>query len=138
VTATRTGKQLVTPNISEMQTLVPQSGDCEEMLQVIRSGEVWVHREAPKPLTLAKLGRDDFFGHLAFLHLRQEPEFAGIYAGEGGEVETESIPVAPLREAYRGMSLTFKNIVDNVAACVSVTTELLSALTDQRSAFNKE
>jgi CRP-like cAMP-binding protein len=136
VMAVRTGNQLVNPNLGDLQPLVAQSDDCEEMLQVIRSGDVWVHRDAPKPLTLAKLGRDDFFGHLPFLHLRQEPEFAGIYA-EGG-VETESVPVAPLKKAYAEMSLTFKNIVDNVAACVSVTTEMLSAFTDQRSAFSNE
>jgi CRP-like cAMP-binding protein len=139
VIATRAGKQLVTPSFNEMQTLIPQSQASdqapEEMLQVIRSGEVWVHRNTPKPLTLAKLGRDDFFGNLPFLHLRQEPEFAGIYAEEG--VETESVSVAPLKKAYAGMSLTFKNIVDNVAACVSVTTELLSAVSEQRGAFNK-
>ena len=103
---------------------------------MIHSGEVWVHRSTPKPLPIARLGKGDFFGHLPFLHLRQEPEFASIYAED--ELDDEDIPVAPLKEAYEGMSITFKNIVDNVGACVSVTTELLSTLAEQRGAFDKD
>lgn len=136
VIANRTGKEGISPDLSAMQELMVQGETTEEVLRVIHSGEVWVHRGTPKPLTLARLGKGDFFGHLPFLHLRQEPEFASIFAGD--DLDDEDIPVAPLKEAYEGMSVTFKNIVDNVAACVSVTTELLSALAEQRGAFTKE
>jgi hypothetical protein len=134
VLAARTGKRIATPDFSQMQPLIPQSDQGEETLRVIRSGEVWVHRLRPKPLTLARLGEGDYFGHLPFMHLRQEPEFAAIFAQEDPEVETVSL--APLNEAYNGMSTTFKNIVDNVAACVSVTTELLGSLSEQQVGFS--
>jgi CRP-like cAMP-binding protein len=134
VLAARTGKQLATPDFSKLQPLVPQRGNGEEMLKVIRSGEVWVHRLRPKPLTIARLTDGDYFGYLPFLHLRQEPEFAAIFAEKAPELETVS--VAPLNEAYNGMSTTFKNIVDNVAACVSVTTELLDSLSEQQVGFS--
>ncbi|MDJ0784289.1 MAG: cyclic nucleotide-binding domain-containing protein [Desulfosarcinaceae bacterium] len=130
VIATRTGKQLISPDLDAMTPFLPQRDAAEEILHVIHSGEVWVHRERPKPLTLARLGKGDYVGHLPFLHLRQEPEFAAVYAD--AELVTESVPVAPLKEAYEGMSSTFKNIVDNAAACVSVTTELLSAVSEQK------
>lgn len=136
VLATRTGKPLATPELGGMQPLLGEGDTAEETLTVIRSGEVWVHRQSPRPLTLARLGKGDYFGNLPFLHLRQEPEFAGVYAGEA--LDVESVPVPPLKEAYEEMSVTFKNIVDNVAACVSVTTQLLSTLSEQRRVFTAE
>lgn len=136
VIATRTGKQAVTPDLTTMQELMAQGDTTKEVLKKIHSGEAWVHRKNPKPLPLAKLSKDDYFGYLPFLHLRQEPEFASIYGDD--ELDLEEIPVAPLKEAYEGMSITFKNIVDNVAACVSVTTELLSALAEQRVDFTQD
>jgi CRP-like cAMP-binding protein len=136
VLAARTGKQIATPDFSQLQPLIPQDDSYEETLKVIRSGEVWVHRLNPKPLTLARLGEGDYFGNLSFLHLRQEPEFAAIYADENPDIE--DVPVGPLVDAYEGMSITFKNIVDNVAACISVTTELLSVISEQQVGFTPQ
>jgi CRP-like cAMP-binding protein len=136
VLAARSGNPLATPNFGNLQTLIPQGDSSEDMLKVIRSGEVWVHRLRPKPLTLARLGEGDYFGNLPFLHLRQEPEFAAIYADENPDIE--NVPVGPLVDAYERMSITFKNIVDNVAACVSVTTELLSDISEQQVGFTPQ
>jgi CRP-like cAMP-binding protein len=136
VIAARTGKPIATPDLAAMRPLIPQGEAMEASLSVIRSGEAWVHRSNPNPLTLARLGDGDYFGSLPFLHLRQEPEFAGVYADDA--LQTEKIAVAPLLEAYAGMSLTFKNIVDNVAASVSVTTGLLSELSEQQRTFMTE
>ena len=74
----------------------------------------------------------DFFGDVPFLYLGQEPEGASIYASEN--IKITKIEATSLHTEYNRLSSTFKNIVVNMATCMSVTADMVcSSLTSKIS-----
>jgi hypothetical protein len=75
------------------------------------------------PVVLCHLYKGDFFGDVPFLHLGQEPEGASIYGSEN--IKIAKIEAVSLHKEYNRLSTTFKNIVDNMATCMSVTADIV-------------
>ncbi len=99
-------------------------GATEEHLYVIREGSASVVRhEEYGRVPLAQLYKGDSFGHFSFLELGHEPEFASVMAAN--DLKVRKIDHTQLREEYNDLSTTFKNFVDNVATCVSVSTKVV-------------
>jgi CRP-like cAMP-binding protein len=96
----------------------------DEDLYLIKEGTASVVRyEAPGHIALANLYKGDYFGHLPFLDMGHEPEFASVMAAT--DLKVRKVDTAQLQKEYNHLSTTFKNFIDNVAACVSVTTKVV-------------
>jgi hypothetical protein len=93
---------------------------------VVKQGRASVVRNTENgPVALCHLYKGDFFGDVPFLHLGQEPEGASIYGSEN--IKIAKIEAVSLHKEYNRLSTTFKNIVDNMATCMSVTADIVCA-----------
>ncbi|PIE67675.1 MAG: hypothetical protein CSA23_02555 [Deltaproteobacteria bacterium] len=99
----------------------------QKSLYVIRQGRASIIQDtANGPVVLSHLYKGDFFGHVPFLHLGQESEKALVYGSHN--IKVAKIKTVSLQKEYNRMSTTFKNIVDNMVSCISVTTDLLNPI----------
>jgi CRP-like cAMP-binding protein len=107
--------------------LLARQGDKKvDTFYLIKRGQAAIVRETDKgPVFLSGLGEGDCFGHLPFLDLGQEPEFASVYGSE--EIDLVQIDGTTLQGEYNRLSTTFKNIVDNMATCMTVTADLITS-----------
>jgi hypothetical protein len=65
------------------------------------------------------LEKGDFIGTLPFINIGLEPEFASIYVS--GDIELSPLNPKLLQREFEQLSATFKNIVENLAINISVT-----------------
>lgn len=71
-------------------------------------------------LPLAHLYRGDFFGEVPFLEMGHEPYSASVYTDDA--LQTEPVDTRQLQSEYDRLSSLFKNIIENIANRISVTT----------------
>jgi CRP-like cAMP-binding protein len=117
--------------IEGQKRIFRQGADTVEKLYLIKQGQVSIVREgAQGPVILSRLGEGDFFGQLPFMDIGQEPQCASVYASDG--IELVSVDGKDLQDEYNQLSMTFKNIVDNMATCMIVTADLASAAKDDK------
>jgi CRP-like cAMP-binding protein len=98
-------------------------GDSESDLFQITEGDAHIVRHTENGyVPLANLHSGDFFGNVPFLDLGQEPYQASVFASEDLKV----IKMEPdiLQKEYNRLSSTFKNFIEHLATCVSVTTRV--------------
>ncbi len=116
------GKPLPEDILKNNNVLIPQGKMKEDQLYVIKQGRVSVVRQTKQGRILfCHLYKGDFFGKIPFLNLNQEPEGATVIGSEN--VQLAKIQAVSLQKEYNRLSTTFQNIVDNLAACISVTSE---------------
>lgn len=117
-------KQLDTSEFLDNKKPVMKQGNVEEELYVIREGSASVVRQEDfGRIPLAQLYTGDYFGHTPFLDFGHEPEFASVMATK--ELKVRKVDVAQFQKEYNQLSTTFKNFIDNVATCVSVSTKVV-------------
>lgn len=110
--------------LKDKKVLAQQTKAEEEQLYVVQQGRASVVRNTENgPIMLCHLYKGDFFGDVPFLHLGQEPGGACIYGSEN--IKIAKIDAVSLQKDYNRLSTTFKNIVDNMATCMSVTTDMV-------------
>jgi CRP-like cAMP-binding protein len=110
--------------LKDKKVLLRQGKSEEEQLYVLKQGRASVVRETDNgPVVLCHLYKGDFFGDVPFLHLGQEPDGAAIYGSEN--IKIAKIEAVSLQKEYNRLSTTFKNIVDNMATCMSVTADIV-------------
>jgi len=98
-------------------------GDSEADLYQITEGDAHIVRHTENGyVPLANLHSGDFFGNVSFLDLGQEPYQASVFASE--DLKTTKIDPDILQEEHNRLSPTFKNFIEHLATCVSVTTML--------------
>jgi CRP-like cAMP-binding protein len=108
--------------LKDKKVILPQAKTEAEQLFVLKQGRASVVRQTEHgPIVLCHLYKGDFFGDVPFLHLGQEPEGAAIYGSEN--IKIAKIEAVSLHKEYNRLSTTFKNIVDNMATCMSVTAD---------------
>jgi CRP-like cAMP-binding protein len=106
------------------KVLIRQAKAEEKQLYVVKQGRASVVRNTENgPVVLCHLYKGDFFGDVPFLHLGQEPEGASIYGSEN--IKIVKVEAVSLHTEYNRLSTTFKNLVDNMATCMSVTTDIV-------------
>jgi hypothetical protein len=74
-------------------------------------------------IPLVQLYKGDFFGNIPFLDLGHEPEFASVMANK--DLKVRKVEIAKIQKEYNNLSTTFKNFIDNVASCISVSTRVV-------------
>jgi CRP-like cAMP-binding protein len=110
--------------LKDKKVLIRQGKAEEKLLYIVKQGRASVVRETEKgPVILCHLYKGDFFGDVPFLPIGQEPEGASIYASEN--IKIAKIQAVSLQKEYNRLSTTFKNITDNIATSIAVTTDMV-------------
>ena len=104
------------------KTLIKQ-GQNESRLFRIRSGDAYVARETDVgTVPVAQLKAGDFFGHVPFLDMGQEPNSASVYASK--DLKLSALDPDALQKDHEKLSSTLQNILTHLATSISVTTAL--------------
>ena len=114
------GSQKLAGLIQGKKTLIKQGQD-ENRLFLIRSGDAYVARETDVGFVpVAHLKAGDFFGHIPFLDMGQEPFSASVFASK--DLKISALDPKALQEDHAKLSSTLQNILAHLATCISVTT----------------
>ena len=106
------------------QVLIKQGKGEKGQMYVINQGRASVVRHTDNgPVLLGHLYKGDYFGDLPFLHLGQETDAASVYGSEN--IKIAKVQAVSLQKEYNRLSTTLKNIVDNIANCISVSSETI-------------
>ncbi|MCF8068790.1 MAG: cyclic nucleotide-binding domain-containing protein [Desulfobacterales bacterium] len=115
--------------------LVIRQNDMTNRASTITKGEACVVRHTPKgDVPLAILREGDFFGPLPFIKIGHEPYDASVYVSS--DLESEPIDHIKLEKEYRHATVTFRNVISNVANGVSVTSMLAGIYLTETDAVN--
>jgi len=115
------------------KTLIKQ-GQAEKRLFRIRSGDAYVARETDVGIVpVVHLKAGDFFGHIPFLDMGQEPNSASVYASENLKISV--LDPKALQKDHEKLSSTLQNILAHLATSISVTT--LIATDYYKKSFSK-
>ena len=110
-----------------------KQGASDEKLYMIEEGEACAVRKTEFGyVPLANLAKDDFFGHVPFLDMGQEPYSASILGSE--DFKVKEMDVELFKNEHNGLSASFKNIIEHLATCISVTTMVASDLLKKKAA----
>ena len=102
-------------------------GQAEDQLYTITHGKALVVKSSHSnhiPLTM--LSKGDFFGRIPFLSMGQEPENASIYGSK--DLKITPVDSQRLEGEYENLPFTLKSMLENIAACVSVTSKVACKL----------
>jgi hypothetical protein len=95
----------------------------ERKLLKIEGGNACIVRETEHGrLLLASLGAGDYIGAVPFLDIGHEPHQASVFAS--GSLKTAEVDLKTLSEEYEDLSLTLRNLIENVAINISLTTNV--------------
>ena len=98
-------------------------GENVEDLFTITEGEAHIVRNIENGyVPLANLYQGDFFGHLPFLDIGQEPYSASVFGSK--DLKISKMDPKILEQEYKQLSLTFKNFIEHLANCILVTSML--------------
>ncbi len=98
-----------------------KQGQAEKRLFRVRSGQAYIARETDSGvIPIVCLQKGDYFGHIPFLDLGQEPFSASVFASPDLKLSSED-PVA-LQKEHDKLSSTLKNILAHLSTSISVTT----------------
>jgi CRP-like cAMP-binding protein len=108
------------------KTPLIRQGESEERLLMISHGHAYIVRKIEsREVILGRLEQGDFIGSLPFINMGMEPESASIYVSE--DIELSPLNPKLLQREFEQLSTTFKNIVENLATNISVTSLVAEA-----------
>jgi len=114
---------------------VIQQGGREENLFRIQEGAAHIVRHTKNGyVPLANLYSGDFFGHVPFLDIGQEPYSASVFGPEN--LVTNKVDQNILQKEFYQISTTFKHLIEFLATTVSATT--IAACDIQKKADEKK
>lgn len=100
-----------------------KQGQGEERLFKITSGDAIVARETDGGIVpLIRLQKGDFFGHVPFLDMGNEPQAASVFASPN--LKLAALDPKALQKEHGNLSSTLQNILAHLATSISVTTLL--------------
>jgi CRP-like cAMP-binding protein len=108
--------------VSDRTLVIQQGENSERSLSTITQGEAYVvrHTSDNDDVPLINLSQGDFIGPLPFVNIGHEPHSASIYGSH--TLKLAPLDASRLHAEYDEHSLTVRNMIDNVSACVSATT----------------
>ncbi|MBU0987334.1 MAG: cyclic nucleotide-binding domain-containing protein [Proteobacteria bacterium] len=102
-----------------------KQGSTIDNAYVIKQGEACIVRKTKHGyIPLANLAEGDFYGHVPFLDMGQEPFSASVLGSE--DLQADQLDLAEIKKEHDQLSPTFKNIIEHLATCISVTTIMAS------------
>lgn len=112
-----------TNGLTGAEKLILKQGSSRQGVFTITEGETHVMRRTPKGyVPLLTLEKDDIFGYVPFLDIGQEPRCASVMASEN--LKVTRLDAEGLHNEYNHLSGTLRSMINNVATCVSVTTQM--------------
>ena len=100
-----------------------KQGNSDERIFTITEGESYIVRQTKSGyVPLANLYKGDFFGLVPFIDIGHEPFSASVFGSD--DLKVNKMDTDSLQQEYQKLSTTFKNIIEHLATCVSVTTML--------------
>jgi CRP-like cAMP-binding protein len=109
-----------------------KQGDNEKGIFTIQKGAAHIARSTEDDFVpLINLYPGDFFGHIPFLDIGQEPYSASVFGSE--DLETDSIDYYPLQREYEQLSITFQHFIEFIATSISATTMMACELKKEAS-----
>jgi CRP-like cAMP-binding protein len=97
-----------------------RQGDSEERLFRISKGHADIVRKSESgEFVIGTLEQGDFIGNFPFINMGLEPEAASIFVSE--DIELNPLDLQGLQEEFGQLSNMFKNIIENLATNISVT-----------------
>lgn len=101
-----------------------KQGQNEDRLFKITSGDAIVARETDAGIVpLAHLQKGDFFGHVPFLDMGNEPQAASVFASPN--LKLAALDPKALQKEHEKLSSTLQNILAHLATSISVTTHIV-------------
>ena len=111
--------------MTKTKKVIIKQGKSEDRAFTITNGNVIIARETDAGFVpLSNMGKGDYFGNIPFVSMGHEPHNASVFASK--DVKLNPIDVNKLQQEHDNLSQTFKNIIENTATCISVTTLLAS------------
>jgi CRP-like cAMP-binding protein len=105
--------------------VVIKQGESEDRAFTITKGNVLIARKTDTGFVpLSKIGQGDYFGNIPFINMGHEPHNAFVFSSK--DLKLNPIDLKKLQQEHDSLSSTFKNIIENIATCISVTTLLAS------------
>jgi CRP-like cAMP-binding protein len=103
----------------EKPPLIRQGESEERLFKILRGHAYIVRRIESQEIILGRLGEGDFIGSVPFIKMGLEPETASIYLSE--DIKLNPLNPKLLQSEFEQLSTTFKNIIENLATNISVT-----------------
>jgi len=98
-----------------------KQGDNEDRLFSIAKGKASIVRNYEKIfIPLVDLAERDFIGNMPFLDMGHEPYSASVFASK--DFKIKKLDTVELQREFENLSTTFKNLIENVATCITATT----------------
>jgi hypothetical protein len=112
--------------MKDKKMILGKGGNLNDLF-LITAGEIYVVGQTPKGyLPLATLNRDDVFGSVPFIDMGHDPQHTAVVASK--DVKVDRINKDHIKKEYDHLTPTFKNLVENVGSCVSMTTKIACSL----------
>jgi len=109
--------------LKEKKLVIRQSTSELSQFFIIEEGEAFVVQHTDMGhLLLAHLKKGDFIGKIPFLDIGHEPLDASVFASK--EFKVSKPDLKAIREEYNQTSATLKNMIENVATSILVTTRV--------------
>jgi CRP-like cAMP-binding protein len=121
IAAAAHGRETAFMELIRGKKIAIKEGQNEERLFRIRDGEVVVARAtAAGYVPLARLQKGDFFGQLPFLTIGHEPFAAAVFSSN--DLKLAAVDATHIEAEHRRLSVTLRNLIEHLAACISATT----------------
>ncbi len=129
------GKVIINEILSGKKMFIEQS-TTNTSAYMITEGEALIVRKTKNGyLPILSLSAGDFVGHIPFINIGQEPHSASVLASKN--LKVSDLDIGSINKEYDQLSVTFKNILDNLGACISATTIVASEMDKKRTAIKK-
>ncbi len=116
-----------TVKLPDDKKLVLKQGSSKEGAYLITQGKAHVVRRTRNGyLPLISLEQGDIFGNIPFINMGHEPQHASIIAS--ADLKVNKFDVKALQRDYKQLSGIFRNLIESVCTCISVTTRLACKL----------
>jgi len=104
-----------------------EEGAGYEDIVAITDGEAVVVRSTEKgPLPLMTLTAGDLLGRIPFVNTGHEPHSASVFVSK--DFNSKKIDSEGIQKEYDRLSLTFKNMLENMGNCIAATTMIVNEL----------
>jgi len=104
-----------------------EQGSSDDGVFTITDGEAALVRTTKNGyLPLMILSAGDLLGHIPFIDTGHEPHSASVFVSK--DFNTRKIDTGDIQKEYDQLSLTFKNMLENMGTCISATTMIVAEL----------
>ena len=107
--------------------IIMEKGSSKEEAFAITEGTAYLvgyNEEGTFPIL--SLDKDDVFGNLPFLDIGHEPRSAAVLASK--DLKVKALDTQSLQKEYDKLTGTFKSLINNVTASISISTRLVHHL----------